>query len=148
MLPRPPRSTRTDTLFPYTTLFRSNPLCQLFRIANHPSMITGENDHKKEFRVKPALRPGVDIEREHQAEYPDDHERRIENNLPQPTFTANPANFLRGTNGAFLMINEETRHHEKPGHQDDDENELTRQHPIIDVDKISRHRQEEQTNEL
>src|SRR3546814_4430629 len=84
-------------------------------------MITGENDHKKEFRVKPALRPGVDIEREHQAEYPDDHERRIENNLPQPTFTANPANFLRGTNGAFLMINEETRHHEKPGHQEDDE---------------------------
>src|SRR3546814_21076277 len=26
MLPRPPRSTRTDTLFPYTTLFRSTDL--------------------------------------------------------------------------------------------------------------------------
>src|SRR3546814_7717771 len=26
MLPRPPRSTRTDTLFPYTTLFRSPPI--------------------------------------------------------------------------------------------------------------------------
>src|SRR3546814_19208203 len=26
MLRRPPSSTRTDTLFPYTTLFRSNPL--------------------------------------------------------------------------------------------------------------------------
>src|SRR3546814_20636595 len=25
MNPRPPRSTRTDTLFPYTTLFRSTP---------------------------------------------------------------------------------------------------------------------------
>src|SRR3546814_20791527 len=25
MIPRPPRSTRTDTLFPYTTLFRSIP---------------------------------------------------------------------------------------------------------------------------
>src|SRR3546814_13479555 len=24
MIPRPPRSTRNDTLFPYTTLFRSN----------------------------------------------------------------------------------------------------------------------------
>src|SRR3546814_1031003 len=24
MIPRPPRATRTDTLFPYTTLFRSN----------------------------------------------------------------------------------------------------------------------------
>src|SRR3546814_10305453 len=27
MLRRPPRSTRTDTLFPYTTLFRSDVLC-------------------------------------------------------------------------------------------------------------------------
>src|SRR3546814_13121852 len=25
MIPRPPRSTRTDTLFPYTSLFRSDP---------------------------------------------------------------------------------------------------------------------------
>src|SRR3546814_6771772 len=29
MIRRPPRSTRTDTLFPYTTLFRSN-VCSLF----------------------------------------------------------------------------------------------------------------------
>src|SRR3546814_2465006 len=28
MIPRPPRSTRTDTLFPYTTLFRSTGLLQ------------------------------------------------------------------------------------------------------------------------
>src|SRR3546814_3584074 len=27
MIRRPPRSTRTDTLFPYTTLFRSRPFC-------------------------------------------------------------------------------------------------------------------------
>src|SRR3546814_6186505 len=27
MIRRPPRSTRTDTLFPYTTLFRSLPYC-------------------------------------------------------------------------------------------------------------------------
>src|SRR3546814_2030825 len=30
MIRRPPRSTRTDTLFPYTTLFRSLLLCGLF----------------------------------------------------------------------------------------------------------------------
>src|SRR3546814_11476135 len=32
MIPRPPISTRTDTLFPYTTLFRSKPVlkCQQF----------------------------------------------------------------------------------------------------------------------
>src|SRR3546814_21191312 len=29
MIPRPPRSTRTDTLFPYTTLFRSSDLGQI-----------------------------------------------------------------------------------------------------------------------
>src|SRR3546814_1429310 len=28
MIRRPPRSTRTDTLFPYTTLFRSRAACQ------------------------------------------------------------------------------------------------------------------------
>src|SRR3546814_8689279 len=28
MIRRPPRSTRTDTLVPYTTLFRSQPLCR------------------------------------------------------------------------------------------------------------------------
>src|SRR3546814_12542667 len=30
MIRRPPRSTRTDTLFPYTTLFRSPTRCQPF----------------------------------------------------------------------------------------------------------------------
>src|SRR3546814_3716421 len=31
MIRRPPRSTRTDTLFPYTTLFRSSPMRTLGR---------------------------------------------------------------------------------------------------------------------
>src|SRR3546814_11372777 len=35
MIRRPPRSTRTDTLFPYTTLFRSDRLAQAFR-DHHP----------------------------------------------------------------------------------------------------------------
>src|SRR3546814_20813717 len=33
MIRRPPRSTRTDTLFPYTTLFRSPPLRRLRQIS-------------------------------------------------------------------------------------------------------------------
>src|SRR3546814_17167664 len=33
MILRPPRSTRTDTLFPYTTLFRSSPLGALLAAA-------------------------------------------------------------------------------------------------------------------
>src|SRR3546814_18583223 len=38
MLRRPPRSTRTDTLFPYTTLFRSSPT-----IANWPNIATASS---------------------------------------------------------------------------------------------------------
>src|SRR3546814_19897549 len=34
MIRRPPRSTRTDTLFPYTTLFRSHPGAELFQIGD------------------------------------------------------------------------------------------------------------------
>src|SRR3546814_11763044 len=34
MIRRPPRSTRTDTLFPYTTLFRSEILRQLHRLVH------------------------------------------------------------------------------------------------------------------
>src|SRR3546814_15136846 len=36
MIRRPPRSTRTDTLFPYTTLFRSN----LGRFYSSPGMVS------------------------------------------------------------------------------------------------------------
>src|SRR3546814_13701258 len=42
MIRRPPRSTRTDTLFPYTTLFRSNLAAQVERVvANHVGFLIG-----------------------------------------------------------------------------------------------------------
>src|SRR3546814_14605179 len=34
MIRRPPRSTRTDTLFPYTTLFRSMPLIRVMEVGS------------------------------------------------------------------------------------------------------------------
>src|SRR3546814_1050842 len=37
---RPPRSTRTDTLLPYTTLFRSAPNAEEYREAKDPLYIT------------------------------------------------------------------------------------------------------------
>src|SRR3546814_21038953 len=45
MMRRPPRSTRTDTRFPYTTLFRS---LQRFRRVlgeDHPNTINAENNY-------------------------------------------------------------------------------------------------------
>src|SRR3546814_9221446 len=35
MIRRPPRSTRTDTLFPYTTLFRSGRICPAAQVDRH-----------------------------------------------------------------------------------------------------------------
>src|SRR3546814_1031049 len=37
MIPRPPRSTRTDTLFPYTTLFRSHSTENMTPSSEHSS---------------------------------------------------------------------------------------------------------------
>src|SRR3546814_2898363 len=40
MIRRPPRSTRTDTLFPYTTLFRSKLLGNVFAEQEEPPTVT------------------------------------------------------------------------------------------------------------
>src|SRR3546814_1738875 len=39
MIRRPPRSTRTDTLFPYTTLFRSPPDSGVAGVADAPKLL-------------------------------------------------------------------------------------------------------------
>src|SRR3546814_335259 len=43
MIRRPPRSTRTDTLFPYTTLFRSAVRCAPFNSLDEPSLLQFRN---------------------------------------------------------------------------------------------------------
>src|SRR3546814_4827763 len=43
MILRPPRSTRTDTLFPYTTLFRSGLIAQLANLSPHPESVPINN---------------------------------------------------------------------------------------------------------
>src|SRR3546814_1483448 len=43
MIRRPPRSTRTDTLFPYTTLFRSSDETHLFHIPSNRLLAMREN---------------------------------------------------------------------------------------------------------
>src|SRR3546814_2070666 len=53
MIRRPPRSTRTDTLFPYTTLFRS--------LENHFRALAGESTFDRGFvahYILPILYPG------------------------------------------------------------------------------------------
>src|SRR3546814_4332530 len=45
MIRRPPRSTRTDTLFPYTTLFRSNALRYTNNMAGRACHVVGSATH-------------------------------------------------------------------------------------------------------
>src|SRR3546814_5498561 len=46
MIRRPPRSTRTDTLFPYTTLFRSRPV-EGSRRPSHASTVRRRSDDER-----------------------------------------------------------------------------------------------------
>src|SRR3546814_9595554 len=55
MIRRPPRSTRTDTLFPYTTLFRSRRRC---RRAISPGGHASENNRGIAARPRPPPRFG------------------------------------------------------------------------------------------
>src|SRR3546814_3451709 len=50
MIRRPPRSTRTDTLLPYTTLFRSRGGAHLRRILAEPDVPSG--DHRDRDRLR------------------------------------------------------------------------------------------------
>src|SRR3546814_4897130 len=52
MIRRPPRSTRTDTLFPYTTLFRSLPRGQ-----RHPGIQSGDRVELADGPAQPSSEP-------------------------------------------------------------------------------------------
>src|SRR3546814_3488838 len=54
MLRRPPRSTRTDTLFPYPTLFRS--LLEVRHDAKHESGVSESVEHRRDVVEQPVVR--------------------------------------------------------------------------------------------
>src|SRR3546814_14213454 len=59
MIRRPPRSTRTDTLFPYTTLFRSNSPNQTLILRRPPfgHKAKSAHDMQRECHVMQQLKP-------------------------------------------------------------------------------------------
>src|SRR3546814_9785141 len=67
MIRRPPRSTRTDTLFPYTTLFRSRLTCSALDEANWPGPIHKESSSPTR-TFDPMAAPMVARSEEHTSE--------------------------------------------------------------------------------
>src|SRR3546814_12916511 len=71
MIRRPPRSTRTDTLFPYTTLFRSAGSCDYYRIEGDISgpiagngrirarLVGAYTDNRQQVRFQPDKSPAL-----------------------------------------------------------------------------------------
>src|SRR3546814_20064815 len=59
MFRRPPRSTRTDTLFPYTTLFRSNSLRRTQKTLRAASLTPCRSGGASGNTVPPSLRPSI-----------------------------------------------------------------------------------------
>src|SRR3546814_5653402 len=58
MIQRPPRSTRTDTLFPYTTLFRSPPRKKYGATGNRAPQANRQNDEIAALQAEPPSSPG------------------------------------------------------------------------------------------
>src|SRR3546814_16883012 len=56
---RPPRSTRTDTLFPYTTLFRSSPAPSAPAPARQPSPPAAATEARRFGKGWPSCRPDL-----------------------------------------------------------------------------------------
>src|SRR3546814_8703596 len=69
MIRRPPRSTRTDTLFPYTTLFRSREIAQEVQISHDAVGGRGQEDARDRHLVTAETRSdGVIVERQQRIE--------------------------------------------------------------------------------
>src|SRR3546814_1291477 len=62
MIRRPPRSTRTDTLFPYTTLFRSK--CRPFSLSRESRAFDNRTQRVQNFIDRCAAAFGIDIDRD------------------------------------------------------------------------------------
>src|SRR3546814_19058931 len=106
MIRRPPRSTRTDTLFPYTTLFRSDAF---------PIFLGESTTLRCRKNIEDCFRGAAELyaeRRNHQRPVDEDREfhHRIDQGLVAKTFLAKPDVGV----GRALLTPQRTRRHHRP----------------------------------
>src|SRR5690606_38494644 len=97
---------------------------QLFDIAHHPAVIARKHNNHQKLGMEPALAERTNIKGKRQTQYPGDDERGIEDDLAQFLLALDPFAVLWRAHSRFLMIDKETRHHEQPGHPEDNKDKL------------------------
>src|SRR3546814_1453686 len=103
MIRRPPRSTRTDTLFPYTTLFRSELLLDIAMLIN-----TGRLAHPRVFIDSPLATRATEVFAKHASELEDMGSGEVFHH-PSFHFVLNSTESLRlnSLSGALILRSEE-----------------------------------------
>src|SRR5690606_28061465 len=76
---------------------------ELLEIADHPAMVARQRNNQQQFGDEPALAPIIAVEGEHQAEDPDDGQRWIEDDPPQPVLALDPLFVFVGSDGRLMM---------------------------------------------
>src|SRR3546814_7127122 len=119
MLRRPPRSTRTDTLFPYTTLFRSR---QRADQRTHPRGTPSRAQRR------PGSRAGLQGSQPHDLR----GERDARRSCRSEEHTSELQSLMRISYAVFCLKKKKTQKTELPKHRSDYNQELTIKQTITD----------------
>src|SRR3546814_2426746 len=127
MTRRPPRSTRTDTLFPYTTLFRSRVVQAALQHDDYALVVVGLDDREagdvaaahileRFHRPLDVLRPDIQAVEDHQVLAPPGHHQTAVDHVAEVA-GIEPA-VGRGDRRGGVRVVVVAVHHARPAHHD------------------------------
>src|SRR3546814_6980218 len=121
MIRRPPRSTRTDTLFPYTTLFRSERKCGAQREIYESELegigVGDGNRERRRWRQAP-MRLDRDGEKSCDRERRDQHHDDLHRRLRSEEHTSELQSLMRISYAVFCLKKKQKKKHKKEKHND------------------------------
>src|SRR4051794_30784995 len=109
-------------------LSRQGPLSlgKLLAVADEPALVSAQGEHHGKLGLEPTLAPDIEVEGQHQAEDPDDPNRRGEDYRTDPRLTLDPGTILGGPDRGLLMKEKKARQKKWAAHQKYDEGDVPR----------------------